>query len=64
MYREYIGYMIKILKQVHFFSTRRRGNRTLHLAHENLAFTKLHIDPMTKKRERELAETSTITLVI
>lgn len=62
MYREYIEYVIKILKQVHFFSTRRKENRTLHLAHENLAFTKLHIDPMTKKRES--AETSTITLII
>lgn len=56
--------MVKILGQVHVFGTRKRGNRTLHLAYKNLAFTKFHTDPMTKKKERELAEPSTITLLI
>lgn len=56
--------MVKILEQVHVCSTRKRGNRTLHLVYENITSTKFHTAPMTKKRERELAEPSTITLLI
>jgi len=50
-----MGYMRKILKQVHIFSTRRRGNRTLYLTHANLAFTRLHADPMTKKKGKGIS---------